>query len=531
MRCGPGDPLTWQPVAVSDAASRPDPEGGGEPGHLVDPGLMPAGADAHLDEDESAETATLYPPAESDRPGWHVRLFGSPAFFRLWLAQVVASLGDWCGFFAIAFLAGEVSTGSQAGAIGLVMTARILPGFFLAPLGGVIVDRFDRRTLMIVCNLGRAVIVALLPFVDSVALLVLASFMLEAFALVWSPAKEATVPNLVPHDHLTTANSLGMAAAYGTFPVASAVFALLATVSTWISGLDILDVFRTDQVGVAFYFQALAFCVSALMIRTLDVPHRRRRDERGPVRVDWSGTLRQIKEGWQYIFINHTVRAVNLGLATGLVGGGMLIPLGAAFSSEVLDAGASGYGIFVTALGFGVAVGVVVVSALQRRLPRTRVFSAALLSAGTALAFAASTSSLWLATTFVFVMGISAGPIYVLGFAILQSEVADDLRGRVISALNTLVRLCVLVSMVIGPLLADLTGRASQRLVDGEVELGGVALALPGVRLTLWLAALIIFGAGIVTTRTLRAGQRLAEADEAGVAAVRSAGVEDAGSR
>jgi dTMP kinase len=504
-------------VAVSEPASRPDPDGGDQPG-LVDPGLMPAGADAHLPTgeaaDEAGETATLYPPDGRDRPGWHVRLFGSPAFFRLWLAQVVASLGDWCGFFAIAFLAGEVSTGSQAGAIGLVMTARILPGFFLAPLGGVLVDRFDRRRIMIVCNLGRAVVVALLPFVDSVALLVLASFVLEAFALVYAPAKEASVPNLVPHDHLTTANSLGMAAAYGTFPVASAVFALLATVSTWISDVGLFDVFRTDQVAVAFYFQAVAFCASAWMIRSLDIPHRSRRERTGPVRIDWAGTLRELKEGWQYIFINHNVRAVNLGLATGLVGGGMLIPLGAAFSSEVLDAGASGYGIFITSLGFGVATGVVAVSALQKRLPRTRVFSGALLSAGVALALAASTSDLWVAAAFVFVMGVSAGPIYVLGFAILQSEVDDALRGRVISALNTLVRLCVLVSMVIGPLLADVTGRISQRLIQGEIEVAGAALALPGVRLTLWLAALIIFGAGIVTTRTLRAGARLAAAGD-----------------
>lgn len=479
----------------------------------MDPGLQPAGAHATPPDDEEEDgsegTATLYPTDPADRPGWHVRLFGSPAFFRLWLAQVVASLGDWCGFFAIAFLAGEVSTGSQAGAIGLVMTARILPGFFLAPLGGVVVDRFDRRQVMIVCNLGRAVIVALLPFVDSVALLVLASFALEAFALLWSPAKEATVPNLVPHDHLTTANSLGMAAAYGTFPLASAVFALLATVSVWISDLGATDFLRTDQVGVAFYFQALAFCASALMIRSIAIPHRRKRGS-GPISIEWSATFNQIKEGWQYIFINHTVRAVNLGLATGLIGGGMLIPLGAAFSSEVLDAGASGYGIFVTALGFGVAAGVVTVSALQRRIPRTRVFSWALFCAGTALALAASTSTLWVATIFVFVMGVSAGPIYVLGFAILQSEVDDDLRGRVISALNTLVRLCVLVSMVLGPLLADLTGRISRRLVDGEVEVGGVAMALPGVRITLWLAAVIIVGAGVVTTRTLRAGERKA---------------------
>ena len=55
--------------------------------------------------------------------------------------------------------------------------------------------------------------------------LVLASLVLEVFTLLWSPAKDATVPNLVPPDHLTTANSLSLAAAYGTFPFAALLFA------------------------------------------------------------------------------------------------------------------------------------------------------------------------------------------------------------------------------------------------------------------------------------------------------------------
>ena len=480
-------------------------------GHLVDPGLMPAGADAHVavDDVDDAATETLHPGSPADRPGWHVRLFGSREFFRLWLAQVVASLGDWVGFFAIALLAGQLAQGSQAGAIGLVMTARILPGFFLAPLGGVLVDRFDRRRVMVVCNLGRAGVVALLPFAPNIALLVVGSFALEAFALLWSPAKEATVPNLVPHDHLTTANSLGMAAAYGTFPLASVSFTLLATLSTWLGGVDAIDAVPTDRVAIAFWFQAVMFLASAAMIRTIAIPARHRRSERqGAVRIDWLGAVHDLRDGWRYMFINHTVRAVNLGVATGLIGGGMLIPLGAAFATEVLDAGDTGYGLFVTALGFGVAAGVVLISVLQRRLPADRVFTAALLAAGSALILAASMSSLGPALVFVFVMGMSAGPIYVLGYAMLQTEVADDLRGRVIAAFNTLVRLCVLISMTVGPLLAGLLGSIADAWFGGRLEAAGVSVAVPGVRLTLWLAGLIIIGAGMVATRTLRAGQR-----------------------
>jgi len=457
------------------------------------------------------DTETFFTKDPSDRPGFHVRLFGSHEFFRLWLVQVVSATGDWLGFSAIILLAATVGGGAGAGAISLVMAARIVPGFFFGPLAGVLVDRWDRKKVMVSCDIGRAVVMVLLPFVSDVIGLVLASLVLEVLTLLWGPAKDSEVPNLVPPEHLTTANSLSLAAAYGTFPFASLLFALLAGLSVWIGRVPGLGWLETNQMAFAFYADALTFVFSAWMISRLAFPKRERRvrstadDER---RVDIKATLQELREGWNEIWKNHTVRAVNLGLATGLIGGGMLIPLGAVFSTEVLDAGAAGYGLFTTSLGFGVAIGVVGVSAFQKRLPQTTTFTAALFVAGIALFCAASSSSLWAAVVFVGLMGIAVGPVYVLGFAMLQQEVADDLRGRVFSSLNTLVRMCVLIAMVAGPLLAAILGRIASTMINNRVDLGGKTLELPGVRLALWLAALIIIAAGFVAGASLRAGQR-----------------------
>ncbi|MBJ7306262.1 MAG: MFS transporter [Acidimicrobiia bacterium] len=457
------------------------------------------------------DTETLFTKDPSDRPGFHVRLFGSHEFFRLWLVQVVSATGDWLGFSAIILLAATIGGGAGAGAISLVMAARIVPGFFFGPLAGVLVDRWDRKKVMVSCDIGRAVVMVLLPFVSDVIGLVLASLVLEVLTLLWGPAKDSEVPNLVPPEHLTTANSLSLAAAYGTFPFASLLFALLAGLSVWIGRVPGLGWLETNQMAFAFYADALTFVFSAWMISRLTFPERERRvrttadDER---RVDIKATLQELREGWNEIWKNHTIRAVNLGLATGLIGGGMLIPLGAVFSTEVLDAGAAGYGLFTTALGFGVAIGVVGVSLFQKRLPQTTTFTAALFVAGIALFCAASSSSLWAAVIFVGLMGIAVGPVYVLGFAMLQQEVADDLRGRVFSSLNTLVRMCVLIAMVAGPLLAAILGRIASTMINNRVDLGGKTLELPGVRLALWLAALIIIAAGFVAGASLRAGQR-----------------------
>ena len=472
-------------------------------------GLTDAPSSGAPDPSASAEAAAgaVRAATAGGTDGWVVRLFGSKDFFRLWLAQVVQAMGDWVGLLAISFLASEVGGGSGTAAIGFVLAARLLPGLFLAPLAGVLVDRWDRKKILVVCNIGRAFVVLLLPFVSSVGWLVVASLVLETMTLLWGPAKEATVPNLVSREYLTTANSLGLAAAYGTFPFASALFALLAGVAGLLSGIGAIEFLRTDKVAVAFGFQAAAFLVSAAIISRLAIP-RRPVVARGEWRVDWERPVRELKEGWHYIFINPTVRAVNLGLATGLVGGGMLIPLGVTFSNDVLGAGADGYGIFTTALGVGVASGVVLISVVQRRIDQKKFFASALLVAGVALFIAASAGSLTVSATFVFLMGAAVGPVYVLGYATLQAEVDDDLRGRVFAALNTLVRLCILLSMVLGPFLATVLGRADDATNPRTFDLAGITVALPGVRVTLWIAALIIMAAGLVARRALSAGVR-----------------------
>jgi dTMP kinase len=458
--------------------------------------------------DPDAPTERAPVVASGDKPGFHVRMFGSPQFFHLWLTQVVSATGDWLGFLAIASLAARIGGGSPEAAIGVVMAARIAPGFFLGAASGVIADRFDRKRVMVICDVGRAAVLATLPFVDTVFGLVIASLVLECFTLLWSPAKEASVPNLVPPDHLTSANSLSLVAAYGTMPIAAGLFSLLARVSKELGGIDALNILRTNQEGVAFYVDALTFLFSAFMISRLVLPKvaARRREGRG--RMDFGQAFHEIKEGWQFIFINPVVRAVNVGLATGLIGGGMLVPLGPVFSDQILNAGTDGFGFLIFGLGCGVALGVVVLSVFQRRVPKASVFAGSVFVAGVSLIVAASMSDLRFAVLFVAVLGVCAGSVYVLGFTLLHESVDDELRGRIFSALYILVRFCILVAFAVGPLLSDLLDRLSRSVVNRSVSLAGWDIAVPGVRLTLWLAGLIIMGAGVLAVMSLRAGDR-----------------------
>jgi dTMP kinase len=463
---------------------------------------------------DGGEDPTVPTPAVADpdaRPGFHVRIFGSREFFRLWLTQVVSATGDWLGFLAIAALATRVGAGSAEASVGVVMAARIVPGFFLGPASGVIADRFDRKKLMVVCDIGRAGVLACLPFVDNVLGLVVASLVLEVFTLLWTPAKEASVPNLVPTEHLTTANSLSLVAAYGTLPVAAGLFSLLSKVAEWVGGIDAISGLRTDQETIAFFVDAATFLFSAFMVSRLPIFTKARKGARSEAtgRIDLGRAFKDLKEGWQFIFVNPVVRAVNVGLATGLIGGGMLVPLGPVFSIRVLHAGTAGFGFFIFAMGTGVAIGVVLLSIFQRSLPKAEVFAGSLLVAGPALIMAASMSTLALASLFVAVLGVCAGSVYVLGFTLLHESVDDDLRGRIFSALYTLVRFCVLIAFAVGPFLSDLLDKLSNHFVDRQLDFGSVSIAVPGVRLTLWLAGLIIIAAGVIAVRSIRPADSL----------------------
>jgi dTMP kinase len=456
-----------------------------------------------------AEGAPFIPtrPDAQPLPAAFWRVFGTRSFFRLWSAQVVSGLGDWLGVIAILALAARVS--SSGAAIGLVMAARMIPGFVLAPIGGALVDRWNRKTVMVVADIGRAVFLFILPFWDTLLGLVVIALLTEVLTLLWGPAKDASVPNVVKsNEQLASANSLGLIAGFGTFPLGAISFAALAGVAKWLGGFDALNRFQVDQESLALWLDSGTFLVSAFLISRLDLGDGR---ERRITRVDWTQTFRDIADGLRFIGSHPLVRGVMIGLAGGLLGGGAMVPLGPVFAREVLGGGSAGFGLLMTALGMGAALGVVTLLWLQQRLPRATVFVAAVVSTGVAIMVAAATSTLTPALLVVLVVGATAGTAYVTGFTVLQESVADELRGRTFATLYTIVRLSLLVSLTAGPFIASGLDELSESLVDSHVTVLGASLGLPGVRLALWLGGIVTILAGVAAHLQMRRAQTARE--------------------
>ena len=156
-------------------------------------------------------------------------------------------------------------------------------------------------------------------------------------------------------------------------------------------------------------------------------------------------------------------------------------------------------------------------SALQSRINRSVVFPVALILAGASMFVTASSSLLVIVVPVIAVVGFAAGPIYVLGFTLLHEHVEDELRGRIFAALLVLVRFCLLLALAVAPLLSGILNVLSDRWWDADWHFLGVTIAVPGVRLTLWLSSITVLAAGVLASWSLRSkGIESAESGEPG---------------
>lgn len=405
-------------------------------------------------------------------------------FARLWWSQLISSLGDWVTLFATFSLATDISGDRLNSGIAILvpLTARFLPGLIIGVVGGVVADRLNRKRTMVVADFGRAALVLVLVFVGNFRDLFLLTFAIETLSLIRQPAREAVVPLLISRENLMSANGLNLFAGYGTAPIGSALFALLAEF-----GGEMLGFSPSPGLSAAFLFDAVTFILSGLIvltiaIPTIEIPEARRANSA----LDMRAPLRDMIDGFRFVLGFGAVRRVVVGMAAGLFGGGALFVLGQPFATEVLLVGDSAYGVIVTALGVGVGIGMAAMTwwgrAVQRREP---LFGSALLIVGLAITLTAGTTTVLGASAWVLLAGAGTGVAYVTGFTHLHAVVTDDLRGRTFAALFSFARAALLVSFGLAGV--------------GSAAMAGVlpGLFANGVRGVMILSGVTILAAGV----------------------------------
>ncbi len=421
-------------------------------------------------------------------------------FRRLWIALSLSSLGDWLSLLALSFLAAKLGhAGGSAYAVSGVWLTSLLPALIFGPLAGAVADKFDRRMNMIIGDVIRAVLYITIPinlavgFAPQLTWVYIVQFLASCASLFWTPAKDASVPNLVPPDKLEQANQLSLFTTYGTAPVAGLLFALLAIVSTHISGY-----FSTNQVNLALYFNAVTFVVSALTIVTLRELRRRPTGATSTPSV-----LKSIWEGWKFLGQTQVVRGIVVGMTGAFAAGGVVVGLGPSYVRYTLGGGSAGWGAVFAAIFFGLALGMFLGLRLLRGFSRRRLFGVSIMFAALPLAIIALIPNLVLVVILTIVLGACAGVAYVTGYTVVGLEVDDATRGRTFAFLQSAIRVILFAVIAIAPTLAGGFNALVHAMGGTTLRVGGVAYLNIGYNLVLLLGAAVALVLGRLSYRQM----------------------------
>jgi dTMP kinase len=424
-------------------------------------------------------------------------------FRRLWIALSLSSLGDWLSLLALSTLAVKLG-GASGGAYAVsgVWLISLLPALIFGPLAGAVADRFDRRLNMIIGDVLRAVLYLTIPinltvgFANQLTWMYIVQFLASTASLFWTPAKDASVPNLVPPDKLEQANQLSLFTTYGTAPIAGLLFAGLSLVSTALGHIS--HYFTTNQVSLALYFNAVTFVVSAITVAML---HELRRRPGGAISAP--SLLKSIWEGWKFLGQTQVVRGIVVGMTGAFAAGGVVVGLGPSYVRNTLGGGSAGWGAVFAAIFFGLALGMFLGLRVLRGFSRRRLFGVSIMFAALPLALIALIPSLVLTVILTIVLGACAGVAYVTGYTVIGLEVDDDTRGRTFAFLQSAIRVILFAVIAIAPALAGGFNALVHAMGRNSVRIGAVAYLNIGYNLVLLLAAVVAVLLGRLSYRQM----------------------------
>ncbi len=374
---------------------------------------------------------------------------------------MISNLGDWFGVLAVYALIIDFS-GSEL-LLGLIIVIKMMSFAVFSPFAGFIADRYDRRTLMILCDFGRGFAVLSFLLVRSPEMLWLVYVMTAVqmmFAAVFEPAKQSSIPNITSEQELVRANILS-----------NLSWSIIFTSGMGLGGLA-TAAFGTDAV---FVMNGLGYILSTIFIFRATIPHIRDAETMESLKNPVKGIL----DGYRYLWKTGTVYRPALAKGSMTIFLGALVYLLILISDQILLMGTVGLGLLYAARGAGTAVGPIIIRKLFPNEDKWVTYmGVAMITAGASYMVVGFSSSLWIMLLFVFLAHAGSGANWVSSTVLLQKRAPDRFRGRVFSAeflmftvsqsLSTLT-VSLLLEYNIIDLRTAITGAAAGLLVSGSV--------------------------------------------------------------
>lgn len=385
-------------------------------------------------------------------------------FLFLWLGQLVSKVGDNFAVVAALALINELARASGL-AVVVIAAALTVPQLF-AMFTGVLVDRLSRKGVMIVTDLLRAGVI-LLPLLVTRAghlyILYIAAFLLTSIGAMFLAARNASIPNIVPEEHLLTANALIQA----TELVSLIVGASLATL-----------VISLTSIYTAFVVDSVSFVLSALLLAAATIPRPKRQAVSGEPKGEWLKFWQEMAGGIRYIASNKHLLQLMLITTMATLGLSATVLLAAAFFEKLLGLSAEYLGLLQATEGIGMAIGAVLISVYASWARSRQIVSIAMIVLGAGILLFALGPTFWMVLIGALLVGMCIVTARTTLAAMTQALVPDSQRGRVESAMVTVIGIGTMGALVLAGILGDAVGPQVIFITTGSIVLAAGVVSI-----------------------------------------------------
>ncbi|MBU0672564.1 MAG: MFS transporter [Candidatus Margulisbacteria bacterium] len=412
------------------------------------------------DQSDIQNTGTLPP-----HPGASfAKVLSNFGFLWLWFGQLNSQLADRVFVYVLMIIAYNL-TGTNLG-VSIPLLAFGIPSLLFGPLAGVFVDKWDRKTILVITSIIRGALVLLVvPLIDkSLGSIFAVSFLIYTVTQFFAPAETASIPELVKKHDLIVANSLFMITWMG------------ASVIGFGLGAPLVNFFGNEGtflVAAVLYFVA---AVSVSLVRLKPVEHEEKHKNR-PIRED-------LFFGLEFIRRNKVVMYSLLKLFVATAAIAIISLLAISYAKDVLGIGAKNFGYLIIAVGVGMFVGMGLLERLSRLVTKGAIVILSFIVSGIALILIGSVTDLKAALLLIALLGV--GNIFIVSSiqTILQHRIPRNIRGRVFGVQNMLINSAFVFPVILSGFAADIYGVKTTLMVLGYiVAFTGVAgIFLPRFR-------------------------------------------------
>ena len=389
-------------------------------------------------------------------------VFRNRSFTLLWIGQLISSMGSALTALAASILVYRVTGSAQS--VGLMLIATSGPTLVIGLIAGVYVDRFDRKRIILISDLLRAILIFLIPLLipSNINWLYVIVVLTSAITQFFDSAHASILPEVTSEKELSAATSLMAVSSLGSTTVGFAAAGFIAT---------------SLNINWAFYLDGLSFLISSLLILYTHVPAL-------PVTEETSlrAIGRNLRAGLSVVGTTPILRSLFIVIAPIYLIFGLEISLFLPFTVHELGGTEFHFGLQEAAEAIGIALGSIGMARLADRIRTGQWLTISYLSMAVAMIVYSFSHSVWLAILMMGISGLLNAPSFIGEQLVIQRAAPREMRGRVNSSYFVVRDVMYVAGMALAGL-ADVMNVRTLFMISAFVLViaGAVVLGLPAL--------------------------------------------------